>query len=254
MTKILALITGANQGLGLAIARQLLSTGNFQILLGSRSRENADRAIRQLMSDLGNTVSSEDITPVAIDVSSDDSIIAAANFVNQRFGYLDILVNNAGTPGGIQRPELSQLRDSLHEVLDVNCVGPSVVTEAFLPLVRKSTFQDRRIVNVSSALGQIGLAFKVEHEWNARNMPVLGYRISKAALNMLTAVKAMELADENILVVSAAPGYTQTALSGGQGSKTVAEGAKAIVRAITGGVSQEMFGTLVANECTEFGW
>lgn len=162
-------------------------------------------------------------------------------------------VQGALQPGGIQRPELSQLRDGLHEVLHANCVGPSVVTEAFLSLLRNSTCRERRIVNVSSALGQIGLAFKAEHEWNARNVPVLAYRISKAALNMLTAVKAMELADENILVVSVAPGYTQTVFSGGQGSEPAAEGAKAIVRAITDGFSQEMFGTLVANECTEFG-
>ena len=120
--------------------------------------------------------------------------------------------------------------------------------------MRTSRYHDRRIVNVTSGAGQIGLAVGPDDRYNAKGIPAPAYRSSKAALNMITAVHSMQLADEGITSLVAAPGPTRTRFSSGRGEKEVHEGARPIVRAATAGDPKSLNGTLVADELTEFGW
>ncbi|CAI7585034.1 unnamed protein product [Penicillium glandicola] len=241
VTKPLILITGANQGLGFATAQQLASTGQYNLLIGARSQEKAEGAINQLQES-------------NIDLDQDESITAAAKFIQERFGSLDILINNAG----INRSSdpNATLRESYRAVFETNVFGVAVVTATFLPLLRASKYHDRRIVNVTSGLGQIGIAYSPISKYNAKIWELPIYRSSKSAINMITAVDAVRLEKENILSVLAAPGFCRTNFGGGQGVKSAEEGARPIVRAATEGTPKELFGKLVDDENTlvEFGW
>ncbi|OQE44494.1 hypothetical protein PENCOP_c002G08427 [Penicillium coprophilum] len=250
VTKPLILITGANQGLGFATAQQLASTGKYNLLIGARSQEKAEGAIKQLQ---GFSTDSS-LTPIVIDLDQDESITAAAKLVEERFGSLDILINNAG----INRSSdpNATLRETYRAVFETNVFGVAVMTATFLPLLRASKYHDRRIVNVTSGLGQIGMAYSPNSEYSARIWELPVYRSSKSAINMINAVDAVSLKKENILSVLAAPGYCRTNFGGGNGVKSAVEGARPIVRAATEGTAKELFGKLVDDENTlvEFGW
>ncbi|KAI2732820.1 hypothetical protein DTO012A8_10165 [Penicillium roqueforti] len=140
VTKPLVLITGANQGLGFATAQQLASTGQYNLLVAARSQEKAEGAVKQLESSTNSS-----LTPIVIDLDQDESITAAAKFVEERFGSLDILINNAG----INRSSdpNATLRESYRAVFETNVFGVAVMTATFLPLLRASKYHDRRIVN-----------------------------------------------------------------------------------------------------------
>jgi NAD(P)-dependent dehydrogenase (short-subunit alcohol dehydrogenase family) len=250
-SKALVLITGANQGIGLATAQQLASSGKYHVLLGSRSRSKADAAIQQLLADKQYPVDAAAVSPIVIDVTDDSSIAAAAKLVADTYGSLDVLINNAGIASG---PPGSSLRDNFRAVFETNVFGPAVVIDSFLPLLQASKYHDRRIVNVTSGLGQIGIAGARGSPFNAKGYAVPEYRSSKTAVNMLTAVNSVLLADEGISVISAAPGFCRTNFTGGQGMKDASDGAKVIIRAATEGDPKELYGTLVADEGTEFGW
>ncbi|KAJ5213457.1 Short-chain dehydrogenase/reductase SDR [Penicillium cf. viridicatum] len=249
-TKPLILITGANQGLGFATAQQLASTGQYNLLIGARSQEKAEEAIKKLQE------SSVDIslTSIIIDLDEDESITAAAKFVQDRFGSLDILINNAGINRS-SNPNAT-LRETYREVFETNVFGVAVMTATFLPLLRASKYHDRRIVNVTSGLGQIGIAHSPTSEYSAKIWELPVYRSSKSAINMISAVDAVSLEKENILCIVAVPGYCRTNFGGGQGVKSAEEGARPIVRAATEGNPNELFGKLVDDENTlvEFGW
>ncbi|KIA75509.1 short-chain dehydrogenase [Aspergillus ustus] len=245
--KPLILITGANQGLGFASAKQLVSTGKYRLILGARSQEKAEAAVKELGG-------SEDLTPVVIDLDSDRSIEAAAAFVKERFGSLDILINNAG----INRSSdpNATLRETYRAVFETNVFGVAVMVENFLPLLRASQYHDRRIVNVTSGLGQIGIAYSPTSEYSAKVWELPVYRGSKAALNIINAVDAVRLREEKILSVVAAPGYCRTNFGGYTGVKDPEDGARPIVRAAVEGSPDELFGTIVDDEnfFVEFGW
>lgn len=169
------------------------------------------------------------MTPIIIDIDQDESITAAAKFVQDRFGS--------------------------REVFETNVFGVAVMTATFLPLLRASKYHDRRIVNVTSGLGQIGIAYSPTSEYSAKIWELPVYRSSKSAINMISAVDAVSLEKEKILCILAAPGYCRTNFGGGQGVKS-AEGARPIVRAAAEGNRNELFGKLVGDENTlvEFGW
>ncbi|KAJ5952083.1 uncharacterized protein N7479_010496 [Penicillium vulpinum] len=249
-TKPLILITGANQGLGFATAKQLASTGKYNLLIAARSQEKAEGAVKELQE---SSVEGS-LTPIVIDLDSDESITAAAKFVEEKFGSLDILINNAG----INRPANpnATLREAYRAVFETNVFGVVVMTSTFLPLIRASKYHDRRIVNVSSGLGQVGMALSPTSDYSAKVWDLPIYRSSKSAINMINAVDATILEKENILAVLAAPGYCRTNFGGGQGVKSAEEGARPLVRAATEGNPKELFGTLVDDEKTlvEFGW
>ncbi|KAE8154268.1 hypothetical protein BDV25DRAFT_147815 [Aspergillus avenaceus] len=210
-TKPLILITGASQNIGFETAQHL-----------------------------ANTVDPSSLTPLILDITDDVSIAAAAQFVKDKFGKLDILINNAGVLGPPD-PNAS-VRDTYRAVFEVNVFGVAVVNTTCLPLLRASTYHDRRIVNVTSALGQIGIAYSESSEYNARKFALPVYRSSKTALDMITAVDAVSLADEGILVVAAHPGYCKTSSNGYSGWKDPRQGALSIVRAATEGDPKDLFG------------
>ncbi|KAL3459603.1 hypothetical protein BJX64DRAFT_264618 [Aspergillus heterothallicus] len=247
IVKPLILITGANQGLGFAAAKQLASTGKYRLLIGARSQEKADGAVKELGG-------SDDLTPVVVDLDSDKSIEAAAAFVKERFGSLDILINNAGINRS-SNPDAT-LRETYRAVFETNVFGPAIMIENFLPLLRASQYPDRRIVNVTSGLGLIGMAYSPTSEYSAKVWELPVYRGSKAATNIITAVDAVRLREEGILVVLAAPGYCRTAFGGYTGVKDPEEGAQPIVRAAVEGSPDELFGKIVDDEniYEEFGW
>ncbi|KAL3491893.1 NAD(P)-binding protein [Aspergillus germanicus] len=237
------------EGIGFAAAQNLASTGRYHLLVGARSQEKADAAVQQL------PLLSSDLTPLFIDVSSDASIAAAAKTVSAKFGSLDILINNAGISTSLDHANLG-LRKNFRAVFDVNVFGVAVITDEFLPLLRSSTYHDRRILNVTTGLGHIGITLSPTSEFSAKSFALPIYRSSKSALNMITAFDAVTLAEEGISVVLAAPGYMGTNFTGGNGVKEVSQAAVQIVRAATEGDPREYFGTVVDEEgvLEEFGW
>lgn len=245
-SKALVLITGANQGIGFAVARQLARSNKYHVLVSSRTASKAEAAVQELQTDAVHKMA---LTPITLDVTDDASVAAAAKMVSDQFGHLDILINNAGL-GGVPA---AAVREQYQQIFEVNVFSVAVVTEAFLPLMRASSYPDRRIVNVSSGVGLITMAGEEGYEFNAKAWYVPEYRSSKAALNMITAAQSVKFADDNIAVIAAAPGMCRTRFTGGQGMKDASDGAKAIVRAATEGDPKELTGTFVADE-PHSGW
>lgn len=217
----IALISGANRGLGLEIGRQLGKLG-ITVLLGARNEQSGQAAAAQLVAE------GIDAQFILLDVTDTNSIAKAAEAVRNQFGRLDILVNNAvfftrdnQSPSQIQA-------DLLHNYLNTNFVAPVLVSQAFLPLLKKSLAG--RIVNMSTSIGSMATIGNANHSNPriARATP-LGYSSSKAALNMFTVLLAKELKDTPIKVNSADPGYTQTDMGGKDATYTVEEGAKPAV-------------------------
>jgi NAD(P)-dependent dehydrogenase (short-subunit alcohol dehydrogenase family) len=225
--KRIALVTGANQGIGLQIAKNLAAEG-LTVLVGSRNLENGQKAAR----DIGAGAH-----PVQLDVTDKASIAAAAERIGREYGRLDVLVNNAGIskigqPTGTfddvvkgSRISVASL-DDIRTIYETNVFGVIAVTQAMLPLLRKSSAA--RIVNVSSGVGSLTrtLGPGGEHLRALYGM----YSASKTALNAVTVGLALDLAPEGIKVNAACPGYTKTALNNFMGTRTVEEGAREPVR------------------------
>ena len=204
-TTTVALVTGANRGLGLATAR-LLGEAGATVLLGARNAAKAEVAAAGLR-DAGL-----DCWPITLDVESETSIAEAAAHVEREFGRLDVLVNNAGilpeatTPGADQPLDLELFR----RTFDTNVFGAAAVSQAFLPLLRAS--ETGRIVNVSSRMGS--LTDQLDPASPYAPMVVPAYQTSKAALNGLTVALAKSLSDTPVRVNSVCPGWVQTDLAG----------------------------------------
>jgi NAD(P)-dependent dehydrogenase (short-subunit alcohol dehydrogenase family) len=217
--KKIALITGANKGIGFEVARQLAEQG-ITVLLGARNPERGEEAATKLRDE------NYDAHFVRLDLQDAATHNAAAQFIEEKFGKLDVLVNNAGVAldGGQKSSEVSQ--DLLRKTFDTNFFGTIAVTQAFLPLIKKTNAG--RIVNVSSGLGSLTL--HGDPNWEFYEVKPLAYNASKTALNAFTVILAHELKDTNIKVNSADPGFTATDLNGHQGYKTVEQGASIITR------------------------
>ena len=208
------LITGATKGLGLQTARRLIAAGHT-VYLGARDSQRG----KQVAADLGADM-------VLIDVTSDDSVEAAAALVREQAGQLDVLVNNAGISGGREPPGEVTAAD-MRAVYDTNVFGVVRVMHAFLPLLETSGTPV--VVNVSSGLGSLA----VTNDPGRFESTLLGlaYPSSKAALNMLTSQYAKAYPAIRINAVD--PGYTATDLNEHRGTQTVEEGAEIIVRMAT---------------------
>ncbi|NGO67587.1 SDR family NAD(P)-dependent oxidoreductase [Streptomyces boncukensis] len=229
----ITLITGATRGLGLEAARQLADAGHT-VYLGARDPRRGREAARRV---------GAGVRALALDVTSEESVYAAAATLRAQAGHLDVLVNNAGIPGPA-RSAGATTADDLHTVYDVNVYGVVRTTHAFLPLLEASADPAPRIVNVSSGLGSITAC--AEPDLTARTVPVwvpaLAYASSKAALNMVTAQYARACPRLRINAVD--PGYTATDFNGRTGTRTVAEGAAIVVRMAEAGAQAPTGGFL----------
>lgn len=209
-----ALVTGANKGLGLEIARQLGQNG-ITVVLGARDLGKAETAAAELR---GQGL---DAHAVQLDVASAPDIAALPEFFEKRFGRLDILVNNAGVNLDFEGPTVTA--DTLRRTYETNVIGPWAIAQALLPLLKASP--SGRIVNHSSILGSLtAISSGQGGSW-----ATAGYTSSKAALNMLTVVLAKQLAGTKVTVNAAHPGWVRTDLGGSQAPLDVEEGAKTAV-------------------------
>jgi len=214
-----ALITGANKGIGFEIARRLGQAG-LTVLLGARNVDLGKAAAAKLCSE------KLDVRFVELDLARPETIEAVAATIGAEFQRLDVLVNNAGILDAADGPPSAAGIDAVRGAMETNFVGALAVTQAVLPLLRNA--RAGRIVNVSSGLGSLTL--NADPEWQFAPFKLIGYCASKAAMNMMTVQLAYELRGTAIKVNSADPGYTATDLNGNTGPQTVEEGAAESVR------------------------
>jgi NAD(P)-dependent dehydrogenase (short-subunit alcohol dehydrogenase family) len=214
-----ALVTGANKGIGFELARQLGRRG-MSVLLGARNTKLGEDAAHKLTSE------GLDTHALHIDLNQLETIEQAAKQIDREYGQLDVLINNAGIADAADGPPSTASLEAVRRVFDTNLFGTLAVTQAMLPLVRKAPAG--RIVNVSSGLGSLTL--NGDPTWEFAQVKRAGYNSSKAALNMLTVQLAYELKGTKIKVNSANPGFTATDLNGHRGYQTVEEGAMEALR------------------------
>lgn len=232
-----ALISGANKGLGLETARQLGRLG-YTVLLGSRDPLKGEVAARQLRGEGRSNEggSSEggaiDARVVKLDVNRQSDIEAAAAMIEREFGKLDVLVNNAGVmieKGWTRNTTSETTMENLRATFETNVFAAFALTKAMLPLLKKSAAG--RIVNMSSILGSVSL--QATQGSPTYNTKLFAYNASKAALNVLTISLAHELRGTRIKVNSAHPGWVKTDLGGSAAPMDPAAGAKTGVQLAT---------------------
>jgi len=225
--KRIALITGANQGVGLQVAKELVTKG-ITVLVGSRNMERGEAAAKEI---------GPGAIALQIDVTDGASIATAAERIRKEFGRLDLLVNNAAISntrkgdlsleeyGKISRASNASL-DEVRTVWDTNVFGVLAVYQAMLPLLRESA--DARIVNVSSGVGSLELNAAPDGPYHKSFGPV--YPASKTALNAMTLAMMVELEGTGIKVNLVSPGFTKTNLNGYAGTQSVEDGSREVVR------------------------
>lgn len=226
-----ALITGANKGIGRATAEQLAALG-MTVLIGARNARHGDEAAAALRAAGGEAHA------ITLDVTDPATVLAAARQVEERFGHLDALVNNAGISGAGnvapldvrgQIPSVADL-NIVRAVFETNVFGVITVTNAMLPLLRRSPAP--RIVNLTSDAASLTITSDPDGPF-AGLPPAAAYAPSKTALNALTLQYANELRKDGILVNAAAPGFCATDINQHTGHRTAAQGAAVVVRLAT---------------------
>lgn len=201
-----ALVTGANKGIGFEVARQLARAG-MQVVIGSRDPERGQAAAAQLQQDELN------VRAEVLDVADHGSITQAASSIAEHEGRLDVLLNNAGIADPGDGSPATADPGAVRRLLETNFIGALGVTQAMLPLLQKAP--SACIINHSSGLGSLTL--HGDPEWVHAPFKLIGYSASKAALNMLTVQLAAVLKTDGIAVVSVDPGFTATDLNGHRG-------------------------------------
>ncbi|PKV83075.1 SDR family oxidoreductase [Streptomyces sp. TLI_146] len=223
-TKI-ALVTGANKGIGYEIANGLGALG-YRVGVGARDEARLETAVEKLRA------AGVDAFGVPLEVTSDRSVTDAVELIERQAGRLDVLVNNAGIsgesgPGWVQDPTALDL-DVVRTVVETNVLGVIRVTNALLPLLRRST--SPRVVNVSSGVGSLTR----QADPNIEIGPVMAaYAPSKTFLNAITVQYARQFAGTNILINAACPGLVATDFTGFHGSRTPEQGAATAIRLAT---------------------
>ncbi|MCG8478678.1 MAG: SDR family oxidoreductase [Spirochaetales bacterium] len=207
----IAVVTGANRGIGLEVVRQLAVTG-YMVVLGSRDAEKGRLAAEGM--------DGERVIPRRLDVTDPDSIEALRAWIQSEYGVLDVLVNNAAVDYDVDQRAGTADMDRMRRAVETNVYGPWRMARALLPLVRKSS--RGRIVNVSSESGSLA--------GMSGSAPV--YSMTKAALNAFTRQLAADLKGDGILVNSICPGWVATEM-GGAGGRPVTDGAASVVWAVT---------------------
>lgn len=225
--KMIALVTGANRGLGEQVAKELVGHG-YIVLVGSRNLSSGEKVAREL---------GEASYAVQIDATDGESIAAAARYVTEKFGRLDLLVNNAAIAHSGRYSSTEEVLaasaasvaslDEIRQLFETNVFGVLAVTQAMLPLIRKSAAG--RIVNVSSAIASLTL--NSDPSFPFRPYFSATYSASKTALNAMTMALAVELEASGIKVRAASPGHTATAMNNFEGTDSVEVGAQPLVRA-----------------------
>lgn len=226
--KRIALITGANQGVGLQVAKELVANG-VTVLVGSRNLDRGEAAAKEI---------GEGAIALQLDVTDPASIAAAAERIRNEFGHLDLLVNNAAISNTGRRPGESIEEyakstrpstvslDEIRTVWETNVFGVLAVYQAMLPLLRESS--DARIVNVSSGVGSLAQNADPAFPYRSIFGPV--YPASKTALNAMTLAMMIELESTGIKVNAVSPGYTKTNLNNYAGTESVEDGSREVVR------------------------
>ena len=226
--KPVALVTGANQGIGFQIAKDLVRHG-FTVLVGSRNFERGETAAREI---------GPDAIALQLDITDKNSIEAAAERIRKEFGRLDVLINNAAISNTTKLSGMSLVEyanrtrpsnvslDEVRAVWETNVFGALAVYQAMLPLLREAPAA--RIVNVSSGVGSLTRTSDPTYAYRSHFSPV--YPASKTALNAITLAMAIELESTGIKVNAVSPGFTRTNLNGYEGVETVEEGAQEAVR------------------------
>jgi NAD(P)-dependent dehydrogenase (short-subunit alcohol dehydrogenase family) len=216
-----ALVTGANKGIGYATAAGLGRLG-WRVGIGARDDRRRDEAVASLRE------SGVDAFGVPLDVVDDVSVAAAATLIEAEAGGLDVLVNNAGITGGMPQTPSTVDPERILATVQTNVLGVVRVTNALLPLLRRSSAP--RIVNVSSSVGSLTL----QSTPCAHTGPIaVAYAPSKTFLNAVTVQYAKELADTNVLINAACPGFVATDLNGHRGTRTPEQGATIAIRLAT---------------------
>ncbi|GAA3222150.1 SDR family oxidoreductase [Actinocorallia longicatena] len=211
----IALVTGANKGIGFEIAAGLGALG-WSVGVGARDTGRGEAAVDKLRA------GGADAFAVPLDVTDDASVTAAAALIEERHGRLDVLVNNAGVTGGMPQNPTTVGIATLRTAVETNVIGVIRVTNAMLPLLRRSP--SPRIVNMSSTVGSL------THQTSAAGPETTGplsaaYSPSKSFLNAVTIQYAKELHGTGILINAACPGYVATDLNGFSGFRTPEQGA-----------------------------
>ena len=209
----IALVTGANKGIGYEIAAGLGALG-WSVGVGARDEARREAAVQKLRA------GGADAFGVPLDVTDDASVAAAARLMEERADRLDVLVNNAAVTGGMPQTPTTVDLSAVRTAVETNVIGVIRVTNALLPLLRRSA--SPRIVNMSSSVGSL----TKQTTPGAETGPIsAAYAPSKTFLNALTVQYAKELRDTNILINAACPGYCATDLNGLRGVRTPEQGA-----------------------------
>lgn len=225
--KRIALITGANQGVGLQVAKELVANG-ITVLVGSRNFERGEAAAKEI---------GVGAIAIQLDVTDRASITNAAVRIREEFGRLDLLVNNAAISntrkGNLSLLEYAKLTlasvvslDEVKTVWETNVFGILAVYQAMLPLLRESS--DARIINVSSGVGSLSTNADPAYPYHKMYGPV--YPASKAALNAMTLAMMVELESTQIKINLVSPAFTKTNLNGFEGVESVEDGSREVVR------------------------
>ncbi|SNT54938.1 NADP-dependent 3-hydroxy acid dehydrogenase YdfG [Actinomadura meyerae] len=214
----IALVTGANKGIGYEIAAGLGALG-WSVGIGARDEARREAAVEKLRAD------GVDAFGVPLDVTDDASVQAAAALIEERAGRLDVLVNNAGVTGGMPQEPTKVAPETIRTAVETNVIGVVRVTNALLPLLRRSA--SPRIVNMSSTVGSLTR----QTAPGAETGPIsAAYAASKTFLNAVTVQYAKELAGSGILINAACPGFCATDLNGFRGVRTPEQGAATAIR------------------------
>lgn len=248
--KRIALVTGANQGVGKQVAKELVAHG-VTVLVGSRNFENGVMAANEI---------GKGAIAIQLDVTDAASIAAAAAYIHTEFGRLDLLVNNAAiSRSGRNDVTLENYAtlygtstvslDEVRAIWETNVFGPLAVYQAMLPLLRLSA--DARIVNVSSAVGSMTL--NADPSFPYRKMFTPAYAGSKSAMNIMALSMMIEHEHDGIKVNLVSPGFTSTALNNFQGTESVEDGSREVVRVALYG-PDDPGGTYTSWENTNIPW
>ncbi|WP_067675894.1 SDR family oxidoreductase [Nocardia miyunensis] len=217
----IALVTGANKGIGYEIAAGLGRLG-WTVGVGARDEQRRLAAVKTLQE------AGVDAFGVPLDVTDDAGVTTAAELIADRAGRLDVLINNAGIVGGHPQTPTTVAPETIRAAVETNVIGVIRVTNAMLPLLRRSSAP--RIVNMSSSVGSLTLQTTPGTETGPISA---AYAASKTFLNAVTVQYVKELRETNILINAACPGFTATDLNGFRGVRTPEQGAAIAIRLAT---------------------